>query len=177
MELLAALRDLRRSVTAEAAQRIAAWQAGSVVVRVQRTRQKGFKMKPGRGLTFPRADPRLDPLTANDLTDLDFVAGHADMVGFSFVQSADDISRMQDELARRRLGIIAKVETAQAVTNLPDIIVRAAGRQPFGVMFARGDLAVAIGFERLAEMQEEILWLCEAAHVPGSGRRRCWRKW
>ena len=50
--------------------------------------------------------------------------------------------------------------------NLPDIIVRAAGRQPFGVMIARGDLAVAIGFERLAEMQEEILWLCEAAHVP-----------
>ena len=50
--------------------------------------------------------------------------------------------------------------------NLPDIIVRAAGRQPFGVMIARGDLAVAIGFERLAEMQEEILWLCESAHVP-----------
>jgi pyruvate kinase len=33
-------------------------------------------------------------------------------------------------------------------------------------MIARGDLAVEIGFERLAEMQEEILWLCEAAHVP-----------
>ena len=44
--------------------------------------------------------------------------------------------------------------------------MRAAGRQPFGVMIARGDLAVAFGFERLAEMQEEILWLCELAHVP-----------
>ena len=33
-------------------------------------------------------------------------------------------------------------------------------------MIARGDLAVEIGFERLAEMQEEILWLAEAAHVP-----------
>ena len=87
------------------------------------------------------------------------------------MQSADDIARLQDELAARRpdwrrLGIIAKVETAQAVTHLPDIIVRAAGRQPFGVMIARGDLAVALGFERLAEMQEEILWLCESAHVP-----------
>jgi pyruvate kinase len=35
-----------------------------------------------------------------------------------------------------------------------------------GVMIARGDLAVELGFERLAEVQEEILWLCEAAHVP-----------
>jgi pyruvate kinase len=35
-----------------------------------------------------------------------------------------------------------------------------------GVMVARGDLAVECGFERLAEVQEEILWLCEAAHIP-----------
>jgi pyruvate kinase len=33
-------------------------------------------------------------------------------------------------------------------------------------MVARGDLAVEMGFERLAEVQEEILWMCEAAHVP-----------
>jgi pyruvate kinase len=143
----------------------------SAMVRVERTQRNGFKMKPERGLTFPRADLDLDPLTPDDLRDLDFVARHADMVGFSFVQSASDITRMQNELARRRddwrrIGIIAKVETALAVKNLPDIIVRAAGKQPFGVMIARGDLAVAIGFERLAEMQEEILWLCEAAHVP-----------
>jgi pyruvate kinase len=36
----------------------------------------------------------------------------------------------------------------------------------FGVMIARGDLAVEIGFERLSEIQEEILWISEAAHVP-----------
>lgn len=33
-------------------------------------------------------------------------------------------------------------------------------------MIARGDLAAEIGFERLAEMQEEILWVCEAESVP-----------
>jgi len=33
-------------------------------------------------------------------------------------------------------------------------------------MIARGDLAVECGWERLAELQEEILWLCEAAQVP-----------
>ena len=33
-------------------------------------------------------------------------------------------------------------------------------------MIARGDLAVECGWQRLAEVQEEILWLCEAAHMP-----------
>jgi pyruvate kinase len=92
---------------------------------------------------------------------------------------APTTAHLQDEPAKRRpdrreIGIIAKIETAQALRNLPEIIVRAAGKQPFSVMIARGDLAVAIGIERLAE--EEILWLCEAAHVPviwgnaGAGR-------
>ncbi len=61
---------------------------------------------------------------------------------------------------------MAKIETPRAVRNLPEIIIQAAGRQPLAVMIARGDLAVELGFERLAEMQEEILWICEAAHVP-----------
>jgi pyruvate kinase len=39
-------------------------------------------------------------------------------------------------------------------------------RYPTAVMIARGDLAVECGWERLAELQEEILWLCEAAQVP-----------
>src|SRR5262249_41364961 len=45
-------------------------------------------------------------------------------------------------------------------------IVQGAGAQPPAVMIARGDLAVEIGFPRLSEIQEEILWLCEAAHAP-----------
>jgi pyruvate kinase len=52
------------------------------------------------------------------------------------------------------------------VRHLPELIVAAGGRLPVGVMIARGDLAVEVGFERLAELQEEILWLAEAAHTP-----------
>src|SRR5271166_2077537 len=80
---------------------VEASQQDGVLVRVTRTQRKGFKMKPERGLTFPRADLHLDPLTAVDLADLDFVATHADLIGYSFVQSADDITRLQDELAKR----------------------------------------------------------------------------
>jgi pyruvate kinase len=39
-------------------------------------------------------------------------------------------------------------------------------RPAAGVMIARGDLAVECGYERMAEIQEEILWVCEAAHMP-----------
>lgn len=145
---------------------------GGVVIRVQRARLKGVKLKPEKGINFPGVELGLDPLGAKDLADLDFVARHADLIGYSFVQRGADVARLQAELAARRprdwrtLGLIAKIETRAAVRNLPEIIVAAAGRQPFGVMIARGDLAVEIGFERLAEMQQEILWICEAAHVP-----------
>ena len=53
-----------------------------------------------------------------------------------------------------------------AVRNLPDINVQAAGVQPLAVMIARGDLAVEIGFERAAEIKQEILWICEAVQIP-----------
>ncbi len=141
-----------------------------VIVRITRAREAGEKLKNDKGVNFPDTDLRLNPLTDKDLQDLDFVALHADMVNYSFVQSAEDITRLQTELAARAGGrsisLIAKIETARAVRALPEIIVRAAGVQPLGVMIARGDLAVEIGWERLAEIQEEILWLCEAAHVP-----------
>ena len=85
------------------------------------------------------------------------------------MQRPSDIERLQRELARRGrpdLPLIAKIETRVAVERLPELIVQAAGSQPLAVMIARGDLAVEIGYGRLAEIQEGLLWLCEAAHVP-----------
>lgn len=147
--------------------------AEGAVVEVLNAPPRGFKLKPDKGLNFPDTDLGVPPLTDKDLGDLDFAAANADLVGYSFVQEAGDIERLQGELAARvgerraaAIGIVAKIETPRAVRNLPEIIVQGAGRQPFAVMIARGDLGVEIGFARLAEIQEEILWLCEAAHVP-----------
>ena len=122
-------------------------------------------------MNFPNTELGLDPLTERDREDLDFIIDHADLIGYSFVQTGNHIAALQGELARRtsdwrRFGIVGKVETPLAVRNLPEIIVHAAGSQPFAVMIARGDLAVEMGFERVAELQEEIMWVCEAAHVP-----------
>jgi pyruvate kinase len=145
--------------------------AEGFLVRIDQGKLAGMKLKPEQGLNFPTTDLGLAPLTDKDLADLPFVATHADMIGYSFVQSAAHVAMLQAELARHnpewaRLALVAKIETPTAVANLPEIVVQAAGRQPFAVMIARGDLAVEMGFERVAEMQEEILWLCEAAHVP-----------
>ena len=50
--------------------------------------------------------------------------------------------------------------------TFPSSSSRVRGTQPFAIMIARGDLAVEVGYKRMAEIQEELLWLCEAAHVP-----------
>ena len=49
---------------------------------------------------------------------------------------------------------------------LPNLLLEALRYFPVGIMIARGDLAAEIGFERLAEVQQEILWFAEAAHLP-----------
>ena len=70
------------------------------------------------------------------------------------------------ELGAAHLGLIVKVETRRAFEHLPEILLGAMTGPAAGVMIARGDLAIECGWERLAEVQEEILWACEAAHLP-----------
>lgn len=144
---------------------------GEAIVRISRTKAGGTKLKPEKGLNLPDTALGLSPLTAKDETDLATIVECADMIGYSFVSRPEDIDLLEAMLARsgaagRPLGLVAKIERPEAVANLPDLIARARGIRPFGVMIARGDLAAEIGFERLAEMQEEILWICEAAGVP-----------
>ena len=145
--------------------------AGGWTVEVVGAREKGEKLRLEKGVDMPGVDLDLPPLSLDDLRDLDFVAANADLVGFSFVQRPSDILLLDKHLADRLPGkplpsLVLKIETAIAVQNLPRLIVQAAGRRPVAIMIARGDLAAALGFGRMAEIQEEMLWLCEAACVP-----------
>ncbi len=145
---------------------------GAVRIQITHAPSDGKRLKADKGLNFPASELAVPALTEADLAALPFVARHADIVGYSFVQGADDVARLQSALesAGRRgaqaPALLMKIETRRAVRNLPEIIVSAAGRNPTAVMIARGDLAVELGYQRLAEIQEEILWLCEAASVP-----------
>lgn len=127
------------------------------------------QIKAGKGINFPDSDINFASLTDFDKECLPFICKHADMVGYSFVKNGTDLAVLQQallKLSATPAHIILKIETPQAVKNLPDLLLRGMQQAVFGVMIARGDLAVEIGFERMGEIQEEILWICEAAHVP-----------
>jgi pyruvate kinase len=98
-----------------------------------------------------------------------FVCGSADLVALSFVNTVDDVRellKLLESMNAKPPAIVLKIETRRGFENLPAMLLEAMKAPSCAVMIARGDLAVECGFERLAEVQEEILWLCESAHVP-----------
>jgi pyruvate kinase len=140
-----------------------------VTVRITTAKPGGDKLGEDKGINFPNSTIRLPALTEKDIADLAFVVKNADIVGLSFARRPQDVAALQAELARlnaSEMGIVLKIETRTAFEHLPAILLQAMRGGDVGVMIARGDLAVECGWERLAEVQEEILWVCEAAHIP-----------
>ncbi|MBL8228789.1 MAG: hypothetical protein JNL98_09945 [Bryobacterales bacterium] len=140
-----------------------------LTVEITHADRTGSKLRSDKGINLPDSNIRLPALTEKDLEDLDFIAVHANMVGLSFVRRPEDVERLQQELEKRgstSCGIVLKIENRTAFERLPKLLLQGLQTTPLGVMVARGDLGVEVGFERLAEVQEEVLWLCEAAHVP-----------
>ncbi|MBI5257889.1 MAG: pyruvate kinase [Burkholderiales bacterium] len=143
--------------------------AGKVQVEITDARDGGDKLAADKGINLPDTALDLPALTTQDLQDLATVAQHADIVGLSFAQSAADVQALRQrlvELGAPHLGLILKVETRRGFEHLPEMLLAAMAGSAAGVMIARGDLAVECGYERMAEVQEEILWACEAAHMP-----------
>ncbi len=140
-----------------------------ITVEITHTNLKGGKLRPEKGINLPDTGLDVPALTTKDLDDLKFVVQYTDMIGLSFVRDPEDVFLLQKHLAKlgaKGVGVILKIETSKAFDNLPHLLLASVCAPPVGVMVARGDLGVEVGFERLAEVQEEILWLCEAAHVP-----------
>jgi pyruvate kinase len=142
---------------------------GDFLLRVVRTQKETAKLRAEKGINLPDTLTTVPSLTEADRRALPFVAKHADAVSLSFVRTPDDVRRLHEELdrlGREGIGVVLKIETRAGFENLPRLLLEGLRRPPLAVMIARGDLAVEVGFERLAELQEEILWLCEASHVP-----------
>ena len=149
---------------------VSANDAREILVQVTQTPgPQGAKLRAEKGINFPDTELDLPCLTPVDITALEAIARDVDMVALSFVQRPEDLDVLREHLRRldvREVGIVLKVENRAAFENLPRLLLAALRSRPVGVMVARGDLGVEMGFERLSEVQEEILWLCEAAHVP-----------
>ncbi|XP_010545912.1 PREDICTED: plastidial pyruvate kinase 4, chloroplastic [Tarenaya hassleriana] len=141
-----------------------------IVVSITQAGPRGTKIGSEKSINIPQSDIRFEGLTSKDIKDLDFVVSHADMVGISFIRNARDITVLKQELDKRGipdLGIVLKIETESGFKNLPLILLEAMKcPNPLGIMIARGDLAVECGWERLANIQEEIMAVSKAARVP-----------
>jgi pyruvate kinase len=149
---------------------IRAVEAEEVLLEITRARPQGSRLRADKGINFPDSDLHTPALTAKDIEDLAFATAHADIINYSFVSRESDIEALRLTLQRQGredLALVLKIETRRAFLNLPRLLLMAMRQgSPLGVMIARGDLAIECGWEALAEIQEEILRICAAAHVP-----------
>ena len=141
--------------------------------RVTFAKPGGQRLRAGKGLNLPDSDIETPALTPRDLEIMQELWGEADVFGLSFVRSPDDVRKMrlacaklQREQGGPEPGVVLKIETRRGFERLPELLFELLRCRCGGVMLARGDLAVECGFERMAEIQEEVLCFCEAAHVP-----------
>ena len=140
-----------------------------ILVQITKAKPTGSRLRGYRGMNFPSSDIQLPGLTNMDKVNLEFVARHADAVSLSFVNKPGDVELLHAELDRLgadELGLVIKVETKRGFKRLARVMLAAMRRYPIAVMIARGDLAVECGWARLAELQKEIIWICDAARVP-----------
>ncbi|MEO1433963.1 MAG: pyruvate kinase [Bacteroidota bacterium] len=138
-------------------------------IDIVRAKAGGAKLRADKGINFPQSDLQISGLTDKDRRDMAFVAEHADVVNMSFVNNPQDIQDLIAEIdkygARDKLGVILKIETQSGFDQLTDILLEAMQLHPIGVMIARGDLAIEVGWNNIGRVQEEIMALCQAAHV------------
>lgn len=137
--------------------------------RVERALRSPTRLQSGKGIAFPDSELSNGQFGPQDELALKFALEHADGVEVSFVNSGSDVARIRERIQqanRPGFGMTLKLETRAATHHLPEILFEALRYHPVGLMIARGDLAVELSFERLAEMQEELLWFGEACHLP-----------
>ncbi len=139
-----------------------------LIIEIASSKKKGGKLRADKGINLPASKMSFGGLTEKDKKDLKFIAKNADIVNFSFVKTKQDVEDLFNELKKLNasLGVILKIETLEGFKNLPSILLKSMENYPIGVMIARGDLAIEAGWKNFAVIQEEIIQLCDAAHLP-----------
>lgn len=114
------------------------------------------KMKTPVLLDLPRSrkKKRTNNLTDDELIKLAKKVG-IQYLGLSYVQSGHEVKEVREKVAGTKIKLIAKIEAKEAEENLNDII-----SQADGIMIDRGDLANAVGLEKLPALQKKIISKC-----------------
>jgi len=126
--------------------------------------ENGGELTSQKGINLPGVTVNLPAVTAQDEADIVFgVHAGVDFIAASFVRKAQDILEIRRivEEAGGRQHVVAKIESAQAVAGLADIVDVADG-----IMVARGDLGVEIATEEVPLVQKDIIRRCNLAGKP-----------
>ena len=123
-------------------------ESSRITIEIKQAPAGGAKLGGGKGINVPETNLQVSSLTEEDLKALEFIVKHADILGYSFVRTEEDVRCLQERLAQlgtENLGIVLKIETRQGFENLPRLLLAAMRSRAVGVMIARGDLAVECG--------------------------------
>jgi len=122
----------------------------------------GGDLYPRKGVNLPLTQTTTSSLTDKDIKDLNFIlTKDPDWIAISFVQSDADVFRLRELMGDSKAKVMCKIERANAIDNLEDII-----KASDGIMVARGDLGVEIPFEKLPIIQKQIIKKCNFADKP-----------
>ncbi|AJI78116.1 pyruvate kinase [Corynebacterium singulare] len=150
------------------------------VIAIEHAGPNGTNLAAYKGINLPETDIPLPSLTEEDIAALRFVATHCDIAAVSFIRTPADVSFLYDTLDDiaaaqesedmaqrvRNLGVVLKIETVPAYEQLGTVLLEGMRHEKFGIMIARGDLAVELGFERMVQVPGRIMKVAEAAHIP-----------
>ncbi len=150
------------------------------VITVEHAGPTGTNLAAYKGINLPDTDVPLPSLTEEDIEALRFVATHCDIAAVSFIRTPADVAFLYDTLEEiaaeqeseemaqrvRDLGIVLKIETVPAYEQLGSVLLEGMRHAKFGIMIARGDLAVELGFEEMVQVPGRIMKVAEAAHIP-----------
>jgi pyruvate kinase len=121
-------------------------------------------MKDRKGINVPNVRLSMPYMSQRDREDILFgVEQGVDYIAASFVRSAADVREIRRLLdsVESNVGIIAKIENQEGVSNLQDILAVADG-----VMVARGDMGVEIDFTEIPLIQKDMIKKCMAVGKP-----------
>jgi pyruvate kinase len=133
---------------------------GEVVSRVI----QGEELSSRRGLNLPGRRVSLPSITQKDFGDIEFaIEQKFDFLALSFVQSAHDVRQLNAYLASKgaEIPVIAKIERQNALDDIDNIV-----KEAYGVMVARGDLALEMSIQQVPIAQKRIIAACRRAAIP-----------
>ncbi len=120
--------------------------------------ENGGTIKARKSVNVPGAEMSLPSLNDKDRLYIDFAIKHdLDFIAHSFVRNKEDVLAIQHILDKHnsRIKIIAKIENQQGVDNIDEILDHV-----YGIMIARGDLAIEIPAERIPGLQANLIKKC-----------------